>query len=155
MHRPTGVKIIAPAAIAVAAFATTVVAGDVYKWVDEDGNVHFGDRPNGARQAERMEVHAPGPADDPEAGSRAAQRDKLLRVWEQERSERKEQAAKALAEKKERERRCAEAKKRLFEYEHAGYIYDLDEQGNRHVLSDAGHQQVRQEARQLVAEWCR
>ena len=27
--------------------AGTAMAGDIFKWTDEDGNVHFGDRPDG------------------------------------------------------------------------------------------------------------
>ncbi len=27
--------------------ANAVLAGDIYKWTDEDGNVHYGDRPAG------------------------------------------------------------------------------------------------------------
>jgi hypothetical protein len=154
MRRLTIVKILGATTITMIAGTTVVMAADVYKWVDEDGTVHFGDRPSATNDSERMEVHAPGPAEDPDAASRAAQRDKMLKVWQEERSERKEQAAQALAEKKERERRCAEAKKRLFEYEHASYLYDLDEQGNRQVLSDEDHKQALQEARDLVAEWC-
>jgi hypothetical protein len=37
------------------------VAGstEIYRWVDEDGSVHFGDRPPEGRQTEKVEVLAP------------------------------------------------------------------------------------------------
>ena len=45
-----------PAAIACAAFLVSgpAVAGEIYKWVDEDGNVHYEDRPIGKTDVELM-----------------------------------------------------------------------------------------------------
>ena len=31
-------------------------ANDIYKWTDEDGNVHYGDRPTGDATEERMAI---------------------------------------------------------------------------------------------------
>src|SRR5210317_1699840 len=33
------------------------IAGDIYKWVDADGNVHYEDRPIGA-QSERLDIQS-------------------------------------------------------------------------------------------------
>jgi hypothetical protein len=33
-----------------------LMAGGVYKWTDENGNVHFGDRPSNSKNAESIEV---------------------------------------------------------------------------------------------------
>ena len=38
-------------AIAIAVFATAAQAGEVYKWKDKDGKVHYGDRPKHEAQA--------------------------------------------------------------------------------------------------------
>ena len=32
------------------------VAGEIYKWTDDDGNVHYEDRPIGESGMERMEI---------------------------------------------------------------------------------------------------
>ncbi|MCH8073174.1 MAG: DUF4124 domain-containing protein, partial [Proteobacteria bacterium] len=37
--------------------AGTAVAGDIYKWTDEEGNVHFEDRPAG-EQPERLAIQS-------------------------------------------------------------------------------------------------
>lgn len=49
--------------------ATDAIASDsVYRWVDEDGNVHFGDRPPEQVDAEKINVQtSPGSAGQPTA----------------------------------------------------------------------------------------
>ena len=48
-------QIIATTASLIAFAATSVVfAGDIYKWTDADGNIHYGDRPADGAQPERM-----------------------------------------------------------------------------------------------------
>jgi hypothetical protein len=36
--------------------AGTAVAGDIFKWTDEEGNVHFGDRPDGGEGTEKVAI---------------------------------------------------------------------------------------------------
>lgn len=55
-----------PIVLALAAFATAAAAGEVYKWKDKDGRVHYGDKPKHEAQA----VDVPG--DEPDADVRAA-----------------------------------------------------------------------------------
>lgn len=40
-------------------FAGTAGAADIYRWVDADGNVHFGDTPPDDRSVEQVEVRPP------------------------------------------------------------------------------------------------
>ena len=48
-------QVIAAAATLALAASGAALAGDIYKWVDAEGNVHYGDRPAGA-QSERMAI---------------------------------------------------------------------------------------------------
>jgi hypothetical protein len=45
-----------------AAISMVVGATEVYRWVDAEGTVHFGDRPPGDRPAEQIEVLPPAGA---------------------------------------------------------------------------------------------
>ena len=45
--------------VATALLATAAGSTEIYRWVDDDGSVHFGDRPPEGRQTERVEVQAP------------------------------------------------------------------------------------------------
>ena len=62
-------------AIVAIVFAAGVSAGEVYKWVDKDGKVHYGDRPKHDAQqvAPKIGTLPAGPA-DPEAAKKEAAR---------------------------------------------------------------------------------
>ena len=126
----------------------------VYKWVDEDGRVHYGDRPQG-RPAEELSLpqgsdgQAPGPP-----ASRAERQRRLLEVMETERLERDEARRKREAAAADRNARCHYARDRVRRYQSAGRLYDLDEQGERRILGDAEYDRAMQRARAEVKKWC-
>lgn len=134
--------------------AGAVNAGGVYKWVDADGQVHFGDRPPD-RGAEQVEVpNNPVAPAAPDATDPLEQQDRLLRAYEAERQERQEREAERRAEAEQRARRCVEARDRLRRYEQAGYLYRLDPSGERVIASDAEREQSTAAARAAVEQWC-
>ena len=45
-------------------------SGSLYRWVDKDGHVHYGDQP-GAADARRLDAHAPDSSDDDAATAAA------------------------------------------------------------------------------------
>lgn len=45
--------------IALSLLAAAAAAGDLYRWVDEEGKVHFGDRPPSQAEAENIESELP------------------------------------------------------------------------------------------------
>lgn len=45
--------------VALAAIAVPAFAGDIYKWVDADGGIHFADRPPGDGSAVEIDSRAP------------------------------------------------------------------------------------------------
>lgn len=129
-----------------------VVAAGIYKWVDQQGKVHYGDRPTGSdAQAIRLK-------EAPKVGSlhsgREEKRDRLLQVFEEQRQERREQAATQKKEKEERQRNCNLAKDQLRNYETAGYIYELDKKGDKVILDEAKHAAVLERAKDAVKQWC-
>ncbi|NIT63896.1 MAG: DUF4124 domain-containing protein [Gammaproteobacteria bacterium] len=133
--------------------AVPAARAEIYRWVDEQGNVHYGDRPAG-QDAEGVEVDA-GPRRDPEAERRRARRRKLLEAMEEEQEIERRQQEQAQAERKERERRCRIARNRLDSYRRANVIYGYDESGNRRYLNDSERERAIAEARQAVEHWCR
>lgn len=131
-------------------------AAGVYKWVDEQGRVHYGERPPARTQAQEIAVKQAPPPPMP-AEDEAARRDnqqRLLRAFEEEREQKKAQKQKSQEEEAKRERQCAVARDRVRRYETAARVYDLDEQGNRRILSDEERAVTEQRARQEVARWC-
>ncbi len=58
--------------------ADPAVAAEVYKWVDEKGKVHYGDRPLPGAQSMRLKDV---PQVTPIAGEREEKRERLLQVF--------------------------------------------------------------------------
>ncbi len=129
----------------------------VYRWVDEQGRVHFGDRPPPKSSSENVDIkNDPSPgAPAPNAEERRDKQQRLLRAWEEERQQRKEASAKAKEDKKRQKQRCAVARDRLRTYKDASYLYDLDKDGNRKVISDADKQRAIRELEEAIKRHCR
>jgi len=137
--------------------ASLAAASGVYKWVDEQGRVHYGEKPPARVQAQEMQLKtAPVddmPIEDNEA-ARADQAQRLLRAYDEERALKKEQQQKSREEQARRERNCALARDRVRRYETAGSLYNLDKDGSRRTLSDADRAAAERRAREDVARWC-
>lgn len=130
--------------------------GAVYKWVDENGNVHYGDRPpSSATGSEEIDPSAVASPPDPVREKRREKRDRLLDAFQDERRQKKAVADKARADKARRETNCALARKQLGALEHARYLYIPDSGGNRRVLSDEQRDNALANARGEVQKWCR
>ncbi len=117
------------------------VSGGIYRWVDENGRVHFSDRPV-AEEAEQVEIRNSTPpssgreARPATADERRVKQQKLLDVYRQEREEKAEARKKARQEEAEREKRCAYARDRLQRYR-VSRIYEPQADGGRRFFSDA------------------
>jgi hypothetical protein len=116
--------------------AVPALAGDVYKWRDARGQLHFGDEPPAGVRAERAEVRAAA-RDDSTAGGglRAGER-----VWLKEIEARRK---KAEAEKRRRAERGAAAQARR------------EAQAERDARRCAGERQKIREYRNRLRAGCR
>jgi len=128
------------------------LAAGIFKWVDDNGKVHYGDRPGGA-DAEPVQVNTTPPADSARQ-KRNQRRDKLLKIYQEERSERKGIAEKQRAASKKRKANCAKARNIAGAYDGVGRIYDEGENGERAYLDEAAVSAEKQRALQAVADWC-
>lgn len=137
------------------AFSSGIDAG-VYRCVDKDGRVHFADRPRADCQSETINIRRAPPIQTPapDASERREKQQRLLRAWEEERKQRQETTAKAKQEKAEQERRCTVARDRLRSYRDAAYLYELDKDGKRKIVSDAEKQRTIQELEEAIKRYC-
>ncbi len=126
----------------------------MYKWVDEQGKVHYGDRRD-TQAAEPLKLRSSPPVSDPAYEARQLEQQKLLEAYAEKRKEKQLEAAEAKKEKEKRKQNCDKAKAQMYAYEHARYIYDVDKDGNRRILSDEEHTKVRQEAKEAIDHWCK
>ncbi len=147
-----------------AAAAAPAAAATVYRWVDEQGRVHFSDRPppGGGERLEVRPAPAPGGAPAPrggaeggmEAAGRAERQRRLLRAFEAERREREAARARAAAERRRREARCRHARRRLALYERVHVVYETDAKGRRRALGEAERAARIRALRAEIARWC-
>lgn len=126
---------------------------DAYKWIDEEGKVHYGDQ-RGAGAAESVKLKA-SPAPDPAYEARQLRQQKLLETYAENRKEKQLKVAQAKKEMETRKQNCAIAQGQLSSYEHAAYLYKYDKDGNRIILSDEEHAKARQAAKDAVNQWCK
>lgn len=130
-----------------------LAADKVYKWTDEHGNVHYGDRPP-AESARREIRLRETPALDPDVGLRQQRTARLLQSFAAEREEKQAARVAAANKKKEREARCVQAREQQQKYENSAFIYTRDAAGERVILDDDAHARVMEDAREAVETWC-
>jgi len=134
------------------------VQAGVYRWVDDQGRVHFGDRSPGD-QATELELSRPAPKpgqiDQQQLDAeRKAARQKLLDSFDEERQQQRQEAQKREVEAQKQRQNCAAARDRLRRYENASSLYQPLEDGGRRVLSKTERRVATEQARQAVDRWC-
>ncbi|MCW9014092.1 MAG: DUF4124 domain-containing protein [Gammaproteobacteria bacterium] len=136
-----------------AAMSMKIVYAEIYKWVDDKGNVHYGDKPTPDGQQIDVTKAAAKTGNLPKQ-SREDRRQKLLQAMDEDRLEKKNKEAKLNKQKSRQKARCANAKDRLRRYERAGSLYDLDKEGNRVFLSKDERQQATKKLSTSIKKYC-
>jgi hypothetical protein len=108
---------------------------DVYKWVDEEGRIHYGEKPP-VEDAVRIEIRETPEVDDTYQ-QQGIDQQKLLQIYEEERSLKKEEQLKAEKEKVERKKQCEALAVELNNLKQGGIFYDLDKNGERKYYSES------------------
>lgn len=133
---------------------------EIYKWVDEQGNVHYSDYPPPAtREAEVVEA-TPGPSEDEieraqqELDTLLAKQEESSALREQESLERQRQKAKAMEVAVEKKRVCILAQQNLHALLMRRPVYYIDEKGERVYLDDQTHKAEIERMGELIEENC-
>lgn len=143
-------------AIAAMTIAAGASANEIYRWTDDEGNVHYEDRPTGAPTEERIDItyrRTDSGAVNQQIQARLdrqATRDEAKSVAAAQEQEAAEQAAAA----EERAKSCDRARARLETYLQSRRLYRTDDNGERVYLDDAERQEARQKAEEQITEFC-
>jgi hypothetical protein len=126
---------------------------EIYRWVDEDGRVHFEDRSKQQRDrgVKSYSVPAP-PGSTPE--QRMEKTRKLLNAYATERQQAREQQEKQKQREEKRKRKCVVARDKLRRYQGNGGVYRLDKDGERVYLSDQERDALIQRSRNKITKYC-
>lgn len=146
--------------IGFAALAMTIgggaMANEIYKWTDENGNVHYGDRPTNIQNEELMALSYR--RTDPNTVQQQVQKQAAAMTARQEArtaaaEEAKTAEAKA-AEAAENQKKCESYRARLQTFVQSRRLYRQDENGERVYLDEQQTQEARQRVEELIAEHC-
>lgn len=111
---------------------------EVWKWVDDDGNVHYGDRPQHESAAGvQLASHRPGSPSAGDASTSAAAPD----------------SADAEAEKAQAYY-CEQATEAYNRYASAPKLFETDSDGERRYLSDEEMAKAIADSKASMNEWC-
>ncbi len=130
------------------------LAGEIYKWTDAEGNVHYGDVPVDA-QSERLAIKSTSTNNanvqaqtQARVDARAQEREAAARLPDGPSSEELRAAAEQRAEQ------CTANKAQLQKFLTSRRIYREDENGERVYMDEAEMQATREQAVNRVEEYC-
>ena len=126
----------------------------VYKWVDEKGVTHYGERPPQGKKAREVEQRLGNPGPAPGNSARQNWKDKDLE-FRGRRIEAEQAQAKQQRQEAADRQTCNQARDRVAQMKTARRVYRLNEKGERVYQSDEEHQAAIAQLDRLVSERCR
>jgi hypothetical protein len=153
--RAPALALIIFAAVIFAAMSGTAQASDIYKWVDAEGNTHFGDRPAGVAGEERLDIVSR--PTDPDTVQQEMQK---VHDWEDAKTQAAEEAPKGptreelAADAADRQQKCSMYTQRLQTFIEKRHLYRQNDNGERYYLSEDEMKSARDGARVQIAEYC-
>lgn len=143
--------------IAMAAGSGVWAESKIYRWTDENGQVHFGGRPPNT-QAQQVEVPRHGPSGPQSPGySPAASRDsaqRMLEMFDRERELRQQRKQQQAQQRQRQQQACDGLRRQWRDLSHPGPIYREDAAGQRRYLDEAQRQAEKDELRKPLSRHC-
>ena len=143
-----------------AALAITVSAGayadGIYKWLDENGGVHYEDRPSGEPSEERLQFSY-NRTNGAAVQSRVQDRRDATATRQEARTEAKADkrtAAENRAAAEDKQAKCQKYRAQMKTMLESRRVYREDEAGERTYLDDAQRAEARSKAENLIKEAC-
>ncbi|MFW5824542.1 MAG: DUF4124 domain-containing protein [Marinobacter sp.] len=128
-------------------------AASVYRWTDEDGNVHFGDREPTGHSAERVSVKT-GKSGNSQPRKSPQEQVEALDEREAEREKSESESKVEEARRKQRKARCDTARANLDVINSNARIRVAGEDGEQRYLSQEEIQEKKAEFEAIAEESC-
>lgn len=136
---PMSLRTVLCVALCAVACSALPAAAAMYKWVDENGRVVYGDTPPPGAKAEKITVTTP--AADPNAVRDMAAKDAELKKAQQQRDDDAAKQEKSRADQNLLRRQCQQAAGRLKAMrDDSQNVYVYDEKGEKVMLDTAARQ---------------
>lgn len=135
--------------VLIAALLPMLATAEIYRWTDEQGRVHFGQRP--VAGAETVQVKPQVVERDAHTREREA---RTQRFYDARREEQQQAAATAAAQRVERANECRELQRRLAQMPEGYRYYREGADGERIYYSDEETDTARRQLRERIAQRC-
>ncbi len=133
-----------------------VHADEIYKWIDENGNVHYEDRPSNMATEEVLKLSYnrtnSGAVQDRVQTRR--DNDEARRQAREETTNAKQTAADERAAAEEKQTKCQNYRKQMQTMLEARRLYREDAKGERVYLDDAARAAARDKTENLITDHC-
>ena len=158
-------KLTVTAAAAFLLIASSSFASEIYRYTDENGNIHYGDRPTGAPTEERLAI-ASARTDSAAARAYMEQRYALNQAAEAAEAEAQSTIpedvveaeaptrAERAAEQRERAQKCQQYRARLDTFVTSRRLYRETDDGEREYLEENEVAEAQERVQELVNEYC-
>ncbi len=133
-----------------------VAANEIYKWIDEDGNVHYEDRPSGAASEQRLALSSK-PTDNGAVQKRAeafAERQEAREEARAAADAAAQTAEEAEAEAEANRKKCEDYRAQLQTIQLEAPLYREKPDGEREYLDDTQREEARARTQEKIAEYC-
>ncbi len=133
----------------------TTFAAEIYKWVDADGSIHYGDRPSGDLTEQRMAIES-RPTDPARIQQEIQARQEIeaqaaeLAAQEPRGPTREELRAQA----QQRTQKCNMYRERMDRFTNSRHLYREDTDGERVYLDEMEMQEARSKVQGQVTQYC-
>lgn len=132
--------------------ASTAAGGaDVYKWTDDDGEVHFSDKPAAGRKTEKLHIDT---RTDEATAKRLQQFEATAEANQRRREQAEAEAAEAAREKERIEAYCRESRARYEQLKNARRPQYVNEQGEREFIDEAQREEWLKAAQAEIDKHC-
>jgi len=136
----------------------TQVVAEIYKWVDKNGDVHYGQiPPNENAQPIEAVPSNQSQAIDPKYQGSAGRLNRQAEELEKDQKKAEEQKKKVAEEEKRKaikKENCQRAQTSYNTINEGGRMYQVDPDGERHYWSDSERATKLATAKDAIDEWC-
>jgi hypothetical protein len=134
----------------------SVAAAEVFRWTDENGQVHFSQRPppGGAQRMDLPEAEAGGVSGEAELVERRQRERRLLEAYDYEREQKKARQAREADKQQEVAVQCDRLQQYSRRLSFPGPVYFTREDGEREYLSDERRAAEKARVRQAYVRAC-
>lgn len=148
-------RLLLKASIAALLFSGATVAGEIYKWTDEEGNAHYEDRPIASANIERLNIVSRN-TDNSAIQARQREEREAKATARQVASEApKEMSKRELrAAQEKRQEQCRSYRDRQERFSNSQRLYKEGADGEREYLDEAQTIEARNRVQQQINEYC-